>query len=94
MKRQAQRELEGPPVDVAGDATEQVAHVIVPPSGVNLAVIESAIIRFALAQHGGNQTHAAQFLHVSRSALLYRMRKYGLDVPTRPDPSHARESLR
>jgi DNA-binding NtrC family response regulator len=35
------------------------------------------IIR-ALEKFGGNQTHAARYLDISRKALPYRMEKHGL----------------
>ena len=69
------------PVGVAvvpspGPATDAI--VSVPPFGVGLDVIERALIVFALQQSDGNRTRAARFLHLTRSALLYRMRKHGL----------------
>jgi transcriptional regulator with GAF, ATPase, and Fis domain len=39
---------------------------------------------FALVQTAGNRTHAARLLGLTRSALLYRMRKHGLDHPEPP----------
>jgi two-component system, NtrC family, response regulator AtoC len=50
-----------------------------------LAEIERAAIVEALEQTGGNQTHAAQRLGVSRRTLIYKMEKYGL----KPPPSRA-----
>ncbi len=55
--------------------------LIVPDAGLDLGAVERALIRFALESHGGNRTHAAAFLGLSRSALLYRMQKFGLAVP-------------
>lgn len=63
-----------------------VASLALPVGGLSLETLESAIIRFALVLHAGNRTQAARFLRVSRSALLYRMKKYRLDVPP---PEHA-----
>lgn len=62
------------PAETATDA----ALVTVPFSGVDLEALERALIGFALARAGGNRTHAARFLGLTRSALLYRMHKYGL----------------
>ncbi|MEM7374622.1 MAG: sigma-54 dependent transcriptional regulator [Bacteroidota bacterium] len=45
---------------------------------LNLAEAESLIIRQALAQEGGNISHAASVLGISRAALYRRMEKYGL----------------
>ena len=55
--------------------------LIVPDAGLDLVAVERALIRFALERHGGNRTHAAEFLGLSRSALLYRMQKHGLAAP-------------
>ena len=65
------------------DTPETTVSVIVPSSGVDLVAVERALIEFALDAHGGNRTHAAQFLGLSRSALLYRMQKYHLVEPQR-----------
>jgi DNA-binding NtrC family response regulator len=66
------------------DPSDARATVTVPPAGVGLVAVERALIRFALDRHRGNRTHAAAFLGLSRSALLYRMHKYHLEsTPTR-----------
>jgi len=49
-----------------------------PPDGVSLENMEKEILRRALEMHGGNRTHAARYLDITRSALLYRMQKYDL----------------
>ena len=56
------------------------AIVSVPATGVDLEAVERALIVFALDATGGNRTHAARLLCLTRSALLYRMQKYGLTV--------------
>jgi len=66
----------------AEDEGDPSVTLIVPNSGIDLVAVERALIRFALESHGGNRTHAAEFLGLSRSALLYRMQKYGLAVPS------------
>ncbi len=81
MKREVLSDIDAPAVHVVANTTARTAHVAVPPVGVSLAVLERAVIRFALERHGGNQTRAARFLHLSRSALLYRMQKYHLAAP-------------
>ena len=59
--------------------------------GPILVAVERALIQFALDTHGGNRTHAAQFLGLSRSALLYRMQKHHLVRPQTagPDPEQS-----
>jgi DNA-binding NtrC family response regulator len=56
------------------------AIVSVPASGVDLEAVERALIVFALDAAGGNRTRAARLLRLTRSALLYRLQKYGLTV--------------
>jgi transcriptional regulator of acetoin/glycerol metabolism len=41
---------------------------------------ERHIIRKALDRHGGNVSHAAEALGISRSALYRRLEKHGLDT--------------
>ena len=69
------------------DPAEPGATVTVPSKGLDLLAVERALIQFALDVHGGNRTHAAAFLGLSRSALLYRMQKYHLELTRtrRPD---------
>ena len=49
-----------------------------PDEGIDLEEVEREILRQALEKRGGNQTRAAQYLNITRSALIYRMQKYGL----------------
>jgi len=71
--------LENLPEDIrrprpnAGNVTLEL-----PPDGVSFDEIEREIIRRALEMHDGNRTHAARYLDITRSALLYRMQKFGL----------------
>jgi DNA-binding NtrC family response regulator len=74
------------------DAADACASVTVPPTGVDLVAVERALIQFALDSHGGNRTHAAQFLGLSRSALLYRMQKHNLVRPQGLGPDPAAQS--
>ena len=37
------------------------------------------MVGLALKQTGGNQTHAAKLLDISRDALRYKMKKFGFD---------------
>jgi len=46
---------------------------------MTLEQVEKLLIQRALAKTGGNRTQAARLLGISRSALLYRMHKFGLD---------------
>lgn len=66
-------------IRAAGDETAPV--LMVPDSGVSIEDLERAAIVFALDRTRGNRTQAARFLGLSRSALLYRMRKHRISIP-------------
>ncbi len=55
-----------------------------PEEGIDLEEIEREILLQALEKHGWNQTHAANYLNISRKTLIYRMEKFALLPPTRP----------
>jgi DNA-binding NtrC family response regulator len=46
-----------------------------PEKGISLDEVELSLVRQALQQSGGNQTKAAELLHISRDQLRYRMKK-------------------
>lgn len=50
-----------------------------PAEPVNLENIECEIIREALNRFNKNQSQTARYLGITRSALIYRMQKYGLE---------------
>ncbi len=49
-----------------------------PAQGVSLDTVEKELILRALDKFHGNQTHAANYLDISRKALIYRMEKHGI----------------
>ncbi|MGZ3523298.1 MAG: helix-turn-helix domain-containing protein, partial [Thermodesulfobacteriota bacterium] len=51
---------------------------IIPSQGVVLEDVEKEYILEALRMKNGNKIQAAKLLGISRSALLYRMQKYGI----------------
>lgn len=51
-----------------------------PAENISLDEVEREIIRYALAMHNGNQSQTARYLGITRSALIYRLEKYGLDA--------------
>lgn len=51
-----------------------------PDEGISLETVEKELIMQALEKSNGNQTRAAQLLGITRSALLYRAQKYGLNT--------------
>jgi two-component system NtrC family response regulator len=53
-------------------------HLVLPPNGISLEAVEKELIVRALEKFNWNQTHAAQYLDLSRKTLIYRMEKFGL----------------
>lgn len=51
-----------------------------PAAGFSLEEVEREILRRALEIHNGNQSQAANYLGITRSALIYRMQKYDLTM--------------
>ena len=47
----------------------------------------SALVELALRQANGNQTHAARLLDISRDALRYKMKKFGLMHADEEEPA-------
>jgi DNA-binding NtrC family response regulator len=61
----------------AGNTTHSMAldQIRLPADGVSLEEVEMSLVRQALEQSNGNQTKAAELLHISRDQLRYRMKK-------------------
>ena len=51
----------------------------IPDDGISLEDVERELLLAALDKHNWNQTRAAAFLNITRSTLLYRMQKFGLE---------------
>ena len=54
------------------------AGVEIPESGISLEDAEREMISRALTKTGGNQTHAARLLSITRDTLRYKMKKFQL----------------
>lgn len=69
------------------DRANHAANVLLnmPPEGLSIERVEREIIRQALEMHAGNQTRTARYLDITRSALIYRMQKYGLVSAGEPE---------
>jgi two-component system NtrC family response regulator len=67
------------PEPIAGSRPRVPGTLALPAEGVNLDELERDFIRQALERTDGNRTHAAELLGVTRSTLLYRMQKFGVD---------------
>jgi DNA-binding NtrC family response regulator len=50
-----------------------------PQGGVSLEHVEESLVRQALDMASGNQTRAAQLLDISRDALRYKLKKFGVE---------------
>ncbi len=50
----------------------------IPEGGTSLEEVERTLVEMALQQAGGNQTQAARLLDISRDALRYKLKKFGL----------------
>lgn len=59
-------------------ATVEELHLDLPPQGISLEGVEKELILRALQKFNWNQTHAAQYLDISRKTLIYRMEKFGI----------------
>ena len=59
--------------------TQQQSAIQLPDSGIVLEQVEADLIHQALDKAHGNQSKAARLLGVTRSALLYRMKKHAIN---------------
>jgi two-component system, NtrC family, response regulator AtoC len=50
----------------------------IPEGGTSLEEVERAMVEMAMRQANSNQTHAARLLDISRDALRYKLKKFGL----------------
>jgi len=50
----------------------------IPEGGTSLEEVEHAMVELAMRQANGNQTHAAKLLDISRDALRYKLKKFGM----------------
>ena len=62
------------PVETFGNVRMEL-----PAENISLDEVEREIIRYALDMHNGNQSQTARYLGITRSALIYRMQKFGFD---------------
>ncbi|HET7105351.1 MAG TPA: sigma-54 dependent transcriptional regulator [Candidatus Acidoferrum sp.] len=59
----------------------------IPEGGTSLEDVEHALVELALRQSHGNQIKAAKLLSISRDALRYKMKKFGLGHPEEEEPA-------
>ena len=59
----------------------------IPEGGTSLEEVERALVEMAMTQANGNQTHAARLLDISRDALRYKLKKFGLIHAEEDEPA-------
>jgi two-component system response regulator AtoC len=62
----------------AAGAASAAALIRLPEVGISLRDVQFELVKQALERTGGNQTKAAQLLRISRDALRYKMKSFGL----------------
>ena len=67
-----------PPGDPAAPGKRRLPPLTIPEGGTSLEEVEHALVEMALRQANGNQMRAAKLLDISRDALRYKMKKFGL----------------
>ena len=75
--------IEGPGAGSAVDTPlapgkRRLPPLSIPEGGTSLEDVEHALVELALQQSHGNQIKAAKLLNISRDALRYKMKKFGL----------------
>ena len=83
-----------------GEAEQSLANgrslprLYIPEGGTSLEEVERSMVELAMRNANGNQTHAARLLDISRDALRYKLKKFGLihaeDEETLPSPEERR----
>jgi two-component system response regulator AtoC len=58
-----------------GAAASHHPGILLPPEGIPLEQVELELARQAVERTGGNLTHAAKLLHISRDQLRYKLKK-------------------
>lgn len=69
-----------------GEGLRRSLAPVAPVAPDSLEAAERRHIAHVLAHTGGNKRQAALLLGISRSTLLHKVRKYGLEASRRPDP--------
>src|SRR5262250_2841035 len=59
----------------------------IPEGGTSLEDVEHALVELALQQSHGNQIKAAKLLNISRDALRYKMKKFGVGHSEEEEPA-------
>lgn len=65
-----------------GDDHADRHRLMLPADGLNLEQLERDLILQALTKADGNQTRAGALLGLNRDQMRYRVKKFGLTLPT------------
>jgi two-component system, NtrC family, response regulator AtoC len=60
------------------DGGRSLPPLVIPEGGTSLEEVERAFVELAMRQSNNNQTQAAKLLDISRDALRYKLKKFGL----------------
>ena len=62
----------------ASPGARNLPKLFIPQGGTSLEQVERTLVEMAVQQANGNQTQAARLLDISRDALRYKLKKFGL----------------
>jgi len=80
--------LPSTPIEVrTGAGKRLLPPLCIPEGGTSLEDVEHALVELALQQSHGNQIKAAKLLNISRDALRYKMKKFGLGHSEEEEPA-------
>jgi len=78
----------GAPIEVQpAPGKRRLPALSIPEGGTSLEDVEHALVELALQQSHGNQIKAAKLLNISRDALRYKMKKFGLSHSEEEEPA-------
>src|SRR3974390_1063670 len=82
-----ENQMSSPPESPAVPGKRRLPPLFIPEGGTSLEDVEHALVELALHQSHGNQIKAAKLLNISREALRYKMKKFGLSHTEEEEPA-------
>jgi DNA-binding NtrC family response regulator len=76
-----------PEIQSSTPGKRRLPPLFIPEGGTSLEDVEHALVELALQQSHGNQIKAAKLLSISRDALRYKMKKFGLSHSEEEEPA-------
>ena len=80
-------QMSSPPETQSTPRKRRLPPLFIPEGGTSLEDVEHALVELALQQSHGNQIKAAKLLSISRDALRYKMKKFGLSHSEVEEPA-------